>query len=352
MESASAITDPLSAGQPEAGSIARRRLRCTAAALYAAAAFTQAGVLLAPDPDPSDHAGLALVAIACAVVAVVLLAWRGAPDLVLLATSPLGTLITTCAVAVARPVALTSMFYLLPLALAAYFFDRRTVLANLGLVAAGYALVLVLWVEPVLRVASFFAVLAVMIVVCGAIVLLTEHVARLVHRLETLAIYDPLTGGLTRQALNDRLAIEMTRVARSGATCALAMIDLDQFKALNDLEGHAAGDEALRLFGEVMVRGKRRADLFGRIGGEEFVVVLVDTDAASGVVFADHLRTRLAAASAPVTISVGVSDTQTSGHDPSTLLADADRAMYAAKRAGRDRVARAGRRRVPVGAGA
>ena len=230
MGSPFAITDPLSAGKADRRSVARDRLRRTGSALYAAAALTQLAVLFAPDPDPSDHAGLAIVAAACALVALGLYLWRRPPLAVLHAISPLGIVITTAAVAVAKPVALTSMFYLLPLTLAAYFLDRRAVLANLALAAAGYALALTLFVEPVLRVASFAAVLSIVAVVSWVILALTERVGGLVQRLEDLAIYDPLTGALNRQPFNERLDIEMARVARSGGTCAVAMIDLDNFK--------------------------------------------------------------------------------------------------------------------------
>jgi diguanylate cyclase (GGDEF)-like protein len=323
MDSPLAISDPLSAGQADRRALARNRLRRTGAVLYAAAALTQLGVLFAPDPDPSDHFGLALVALVCALAA-------------LHAISPLGIAITTAAVAIAKPVALTSMFYLLPLTLAAYFLDRRAVLANLALAAAGYALALALFVEPVLRVASFVAVMSIIAVVSGVILALTERVGGLVQRLEDLAIYDTLTGALNRQPFNERLDIEMARVARSGGACAVAMIDLDNFKALNDARGHAAGDAALARFGELVRTGKRRA--------EEFMVILVDTDAASAVIYADNLRARLAAAQLPVTVSVGIADSEESGASVATLMADADRALYRAKRAGRDRVVRAGRR--------
>ncbi|MGZ6707743.1 MAG: diguanylate cyclase [Solirubrobacteraceae bacterium] len=338
-----AITDPLSAGHADRHSVARERLRRTGAALYGVAGLVQLAVLLAPDPDTSDHTGLAVIGVVCLAVAALLALWRRPPLAVLHLICPAGTVIATAAVA--KPVALTSMFFLLPVTLAAYFLTRRAVAANLALAAIGYALALALWVEPVLRAASFFAsffaVLAVVTVVSGVILALSERVGALVQRLEAMAIYDPLTGALNRQALTDRMDIEMARLDRSGGTCAVAMIDLDHFKALNDLQGHAAGDEALRLFGEVVARGKRRADLFGRVGGEEFVILLVDADAASAVVFADHLRERLATAGSPVTVSIGIADTDGSGRSVATLLADADAALYAAKRAGRDRVSRA-----------
>jgi diguanylate cyclase (GGDEF)-like protein len=348
--SPTAITDPLTAGHADRPATARGRLRRTGAWLFAAAAVTQLLVLLAPDPNPSDHGGLVGVVAACALLALVLFLWRRPPGLLLHLICPLGTIITSAAVAVAEPVALTSMFYLLPLTLAAYFLDRRAVIANLALAAAAYGLALSVWVDPVLRVASFVAVLSVVIVVCGVIVALTERVGGLMQRLEALATYDPLTGALNRHSITERLDAELARVARTGAVCAIAMIDIDHFKSLNDARGHAAGDEALRLFGGVVDEGKRRADVFGRVGGEEFLLILVDTDADGAATFGDHLRARLAAAGSPVTVSIGVTDTAGSGHSAETLLSDADRALYTAKRTGRDRVSRAPRPASPVAA--
>lgn len=257
-----AVTDPLSAGHADRRAVACRRLRRTGAWLFATAGLVQLAVLLAPDPDPSDHAALAVAGITCLLIAAGPAAWRRPP-------------------------------------------------------------------------------LAIGTVVSVVVLALTERVGALLARLERLAIYDPLTGALNRQALGERIDVELARTARTGAPFAVAMIDLDNFKALNDLEGHAAGDEALRLFGDVIAGGKRRTDLFGRIGSEEFVVVLVGTDAASAMVYADHLRARLADAGCPVTVSIGVTDTGDSAPSPSALPADADRALYRAKCAGRDRVARA-----------
>ncbi|MEP6954680.1 MAG: hypothetical protein ABI950_11535, partial [Solirubrobacteraceae bacterium] len=205
MGSPFAITDPLSAGRADGRSVARDRLRRTGAALYAAAALTQLGVLFAPDPDHSDHFGLAVIALACSLVALGLVVWRRPPVVVLHAVCPVGIAIATAGVAVAHPVALTSMFYLLPMTLAAYFLNRRAVLANIVLVALGYGLALAVFVDPVLRVASFVAVLSIVAVVSGVILALTERVSGLVQRLQDLAIYDPLTGALNRQPFNERL---------------------------------------------------------------------------------------------------------------------------------------------------
>ena len=128
------------------------------------------------------------------------------------------------------------------------------------------------------------------------------------------------------------------------------MSDFDHFKRINDSFGHAAGDDALRAVARETRAVKRRANFFARIGGEEFALVLPDTDAAGALVLAQALRERPAAADLThrVTLSAGVTDRATSGTDATSMLAAADRALYAAKHQGRDRIARA----VPVTAAA
>jgi diguanylate cyclase (GGDEF)-like protein len=337
------FTDPLSGD--DAGR-ARRRLRHAGALLYAAGASTLGLVLVSPDPDPSDHVALGACAGLCAMLALALFLWRRAPAVVLHAICPAGSLVTTAAVAVAEPVGLTSIYYLLPLTIAAYFLRPREVVANLVLIAGAYGLTLVLWVEPVLRAASWFATLAVLTIIAAVVLVLKAEVVALVDRLRVLASHDALTGALNRGAFEQRLEAELARSARSGRPCALAVLDLDHFKAVNDRLGHAGGDDALRLVASVVTDGLRRADVFGRLGGEEFGVVLTETDAGGAAAFALHLRARLTAAQAggvqPVTVSVGATDSSLAGGSVRTMLQDADRAMYLAKRAGRDHVVRSG----------
>ena len=192
------FTDPLSGD--DAGR-ARRRLRHAGALLYAAGAGTLGLVLVSPDPDPSDHVALGACAGLCAALALVLLLWRRAPAAVLHAICPAGSLVTTAAVAVAEPVGLTSIYYLLPLTIAAYFLRPREVVANLVLIAGAYALTLVLWVEPVLRAASWFATLAVLTIIAAVVLVLKAEVVALVDRLRVLASHDALTGALNRGRL-------------------------------------------------------------------------------------------------------------------------------------------------------
>jgi diguanylate cyclase (GGDEF)-like protein len=124
------------------------------------------------------------------------------------------------------------------------------------------------------------------------------------------------------------------------------MADIDQFKTINDRFGHAAGDEALRLFVGRLSEALRETDVVGRLGGEEFAVLLPDIDAGELDQIAERLRSTIAAIRLPwkedeirLTASFGVARFSAPGDDIDRVLSRADKALYAAKRAGRNRVA-------------
>jgi diguanylate cyclase (GGDEF)-like protein len=338
------FSDPLSAAMPDGAARARVRLRLAGALLFGAGSLTLAAVLAAPDPDTSDHAALTACAVVYGLVAAVLLLWRDPPAAVLHAICPGGTVAATAAVALSEPVGLTPIFYLWPMLLAAYFLGRREVAANLAFVVAACAVALALWVDPVLRLAMFLAVLAIVGVVTAVILVLREQVLALVMRLRQLASHDSLTGALNRGAFEQRLDAELARSRRTGTPLALVVFDVDHFKSINDRFGHAAGDDALRGIGDAVGGGLRRSDVFGRLGGEEFALLLPDTDMGGAAIVADKLRVRLsdrAAAGPALTVSFGVAEvTSDGGLDAREMFDEADRALYAAKRAGRDRVVR------------
>jgi len=153
------------------------------------------------------------------------------------------------------------------------------------------------------------------------------------------SITDPLTGLKNRRALVDRLEEEMARADRFEAPLSMLMIDVDHFKAYNDAYGHAAGDSALASVATLIKNQCRVPDFAARYGGEEFAVMLPNTDAAGAVVLAQRFRQAVETATwhgHPLTISIGVA-TRT-GATPDELLEAADRAMYQAKREGRNRV--------------
>src|SRR5262249_32795357 len=137
----------------------------------------------------------------------------------------------------------------------------------------------------------------------------------------------------------------LTTAHRHGRALALLLIDADHFKHINDEYGHEAGDAALQCIATTLRRELRGEDLLGRLGGEEFVVILPDADESAALTGADRLRlavenTEFAARGqcVPLRVSIGVA-ALVADDDLPALLRRADRAMYAAKRAGRNRVA-------------
>ncbi|MDW5592708.1 sensor domain-containing diguanylate cyclase [Conexibacter stalactiti] len=158
--------------------------------------------------------------------------------------------------------------------------------------------------------------------------------ATLLDRLEQLSRTDPLTGLSNRRMLDEVLAREIARAARTSEPLTLAMLDLDHFKLYNDRLGHQAGDRLLRHAADAWENAVRRSDLVARYGGEEFTLVLPQCDAGSARALIERVR---AATPDGETCSIGCA-TWDGIETPAALLDRADRALYAAKRAGRDRV--------------
>ena len=163
--------------------------------------------------------------------------------------------------------------------------------------------------------------------------------ANFINGLQTESRTDPLTGLANRRSLMERLDMEMAHALRADSPLTLAMIDLDHFKEFNDRYGHVAGDTVLRSVAAMMISNTRDQDLVSRYGGEEFCLVLPDTDLIGGHHLLDHLRSggRDATTDLGVTLSAGL--TSWDGiEDPISFIERADRALYRAKSSGRDRV--------------
>jgi diguanylate cyclase (GGDEF)-like protein len=170
--------------------------------------------------------------------------------------------------------------------------------------------------------------------------------ARLHGLVERQALVDGLTGLANRRAASDALHAEVARAERLETQLSVVLADLDEFKEVNDLHGHAVGDEVLRVVAEVLRETLRESDVAGRWGGEEFLLLLPGADEEGAAQLAERVRVALAARSIPsvpglrVTASFGVAE-YAGETNPEQLLEAADEALYRAKRAGKDRVERA-----------
>jgi diguanylate cyclase (GGDEF)-like protein len=169
--------------------------------------------------------------------------------------------------------------------------------------------------------------------------------ARLFEAIQQLAMTDELTGISNRRFLMESGRREVNRAQRFARPFSILFMDIDHFKDVNDRYGHAVGDQVLRDLAEYCQRNLREVDIFAKYGGEEFVVLLPETDTSEAVLIAERLREKIksepiatSAGSLSITVSFGVASYHSALHDFDTLLDQADNAMYAAKQAGRDRV--------------
>ena len=170
--------------------------------------------------------------------------------------------------------------------------------------------------------------------------------SRLLERLRNLAIRDSLTDLYNHRHSMVLLANEFERVGRYAAGVSLLMLDLDQFKLINDEHGHPAGDAVLREMASVLQETLRTVDSVGRYGGEEFVAILPHTSPEEARATAERIRQRVGnhvfwvgAKPLSVTVSIGVASYPSDRVDsPETLVREADRALYRAKERGRDRI--------------
>ncbi|QNI03663.1 diguanylate cyclase [Halomonas sp. SH5A2] len=167
--------------------------------------------------------------------------------------------------------------------------------------------------------------------------------------LTTKAQIDALTGLWNRGYLNDRLAVEMSVLERKGLPVAVAMVDIDHFKPINDTYGHPFGDAVIQRIAEVLGNMSRDSDIVCRYGGEEFAIILRDTPSAGAMLVAERMRKavetlQLTSGQTPVplTVSIGIAGSDQvydAGTDAGEyLLKAADQALYRAKKAGRNRV--------------
>ena len=188
-----------------------------------------------------------------------------------------------------------------------------------------------------IRVLNELAYLAVVAVAIAGL----SQLRRTQDQLAQLATHDPLTNVLNARAFSQELTQELGRNRRYGRPLALIYLDLDDFKRVNDAHGHATGDAVLRLVADAMRGAVRQADVVGRLGGDEFGVLMPETDGDVAHAAASRLATGIRTVfrgTPSVTASIGVVAVSGTEAGSDELLRKADQAMYAAKQAGKDRV--------------
>jgi diguanylate cyclase (GGDEF)-like protein len=254
--------------------------------------------------------------------------------------APLGVILIAYAILTTPGPGDAAFLYALPVFWTTFFFGRRGAAAILGCVAIAHAASLLAmppgdaypgrWID-------------VMVSACGValVVLVLEHRNEvLLARLADEARTDPLTGLLNRRGFDEHAGRELAHVGRGEGSIALAMLDIDHFKQVNDEWGHVAGDRVLVHLARVLESESRDIDVAARLGGEEFAVLMPGSDHAGARAFTERVRAALAAESIsgvpPVRVSAGVIATA-DPTDIQAMLEQVDRALYAAKRGGRDR---------------
>jgi diguanylate cyclase (GGDEF)-like protein len=186
---------------------------------------------------------------------------------------------------------------------------------------------------------------ATMAVIVGTVALSLLQFSRTAQRLNELAGQDPLTGALNRRAWRAAIEKECARVRRRGTRFSVMMIDIDDFKQVNDKYGHAAGDQVLTASAGIIAAQLRKGDTLSRFGGEEFVALLVDAHEQGAAAMAERIRETVAASAVDwegstfsVTCSIGIAEFDPARDTADSVVARADKAMYQAKSQGRNRV--------------
>jgi diguanylate cyclase (GGDEF)-like protein len=318
---------------------ARTLIRRVGAILYVVGGVTMVVTLLAPSDGRPPMVGFLPVGVACFAFAAYLALSKRVPDRLLLTIPLLGTVLITAIMSIEHTTSGTPFFYLWPVLLAAYFFQLRDLVLNYLFVCLAFGVALALWV-PVDdgRLIMFLDTVTAVGVVGGLVYVLKAQVGRLVQGLHKASTTDSLTGALNRGAFQERLEAAI----REGQDFALALMDLDHFKSVNDRFGHPAGDRALKRFCDIVEAETRLGDVLGRLGGEEFGLLLANTDLAGAHRFSDRLRGTVERATAGgevrLTVSIGLTQL-TPGLTGEDLLRMADSALYQAKGGGRNQVA-------------
>lgn len=281
-------------------------------------------------------AGLVDFGIVAGIVGAMVYAWRGGnldvAGLCITATNTVGCLL------IVALLGKTGVFWLFPTVLANFFVVRPRVAGAAALVAVALAQ---LQPEAYASTGQRLTVAATLLLVALFAYIFAVRTDMQRRALEEMAARDPLTGARNRRAMEEEMLIALNAHQRSSRPVALALLDLDHFKAVNDRHGHEVGDRVLRDFVRLVQQSTRATDRLFRYGGEEFVLLMEHTDEiALARAFANlrrRLREGLRVDGEPVTVSAGGAVLR-HGEGRDAWLARADAALYRAKQAGRDRL--------------
>ena len=318
-------------------------LRRVIAVGYGLGALTMGGTALLAADQISPEWGAWAIAAAFALLSLTAVVGKNLPRLVVRVMAFDITVILLCLiVAIGNTPAYVALLYFgWPALTSAHFGTKGDFTRTLTLLVVAVPIALAFSEVP-LPLVAYGAVLAVSGFSALVVRAIVFQALQLFNELDHLASTDTLTGLLNRRAGTVALEEAVARAHRQGTDLAIVIFDLDHFKRINDSLGHPAGDAALKRFAEVLLDTCSGTDIAARLGGEEFVAILLRSDESGGRAFAqrfsDALDFQTARDVAPLSVSAGVAALDHERFDADSLMVAADRALYAAKRSGRHRV--------------
>ncbi len=297
-------------------------------------------------PERESAALVALAVAAFAIATVLLVGFDRLPWWFLVIAPSLGTVLVVAVIGFGGPESSApyAMYLAWVMIAAAGYLSRSATAVHGAIAVGGYWLALEIVGPSSVPIGLQLAMAAGTAAVAAFVMAgLAGQVRTVVSGLEDEARTDPLTGLENRRALREEFGRELARAERTRRPLALVVLDLDHFKRYNDAFGHPAGDDALRRVAKILDEVTRSIEVAARIGGEEFAIVAPDADEAGGRALAERLRiavmSEFSAASPGLTVSAGIAVHKPGiGSIGEELFAAADRALYAAKAAGRNRV--------------
>ena len=313
------------------------------AGLFAAGATLALLTVVLPHSARASTLGLLLI-VANAYLVSGLLLWRArvvSPVVLPFALGWGSTLVTGVAYFSGESPSPLIFFYLWVFLYSSYFFSRRQAVLQILYVGVAYASLL-LANPPRGSISAWWIVaMGTLLVAAVLIRVMRERVELLIARLYDAARTDPLTMLPNRRGFRELLDLELERARRSGGQMSLLFGDLDHFKEVNDRSGHHVGDATLQRVANVLNAGRRQIDAGARIGGEQFALILPDTEENGAFVIAERLRCALCEEfvreTVPITISFGIATYPNTGETAASLLRAAEQALLAAKENGRNR---------------